>query len=153
MRSDTRQEFILPSDAPGVSIVIQNAHLEAFGADSRKLARGGLETASLQMAPGLAVAWYPLLVRLASAGIVSIRRQALVAEFRRRTLPLLDDVRRSFRNDVLGGLRGSIPSLTRRASPMVSRMRAAARRSAPLAHNPAGRLWAKLGIPLASPPP
>ncbi len=36
----------------------------------------------------------------------------MAVEFRRRTL-LLDDVRRSSRNDVLGCLRDSIPKLTR----------------------------------------
>jgi len=53
----------------GLSIVIQNALLEAFSADSRKLALGGLETASLQVTPDLAVGWYPLLVLIA-AGVV-----------------------------------------------------------------------------------
>lgn len=53
----------------GLSIIIQNALLEAFSADSRKLALGDLETASLQVAPGLAVGWYPLLVLIA-AGVV-----------------------------------------------------------------------------------
>lgn len=54
----------------GLSVVIQNALLETFSADSRKLALGGLETASLQVAPGLAVAWYPLLVLLAAGAVI-----------------------------------------------------------------------------------
>ena len=54
----------------GLSVVIQNALLETFSADSRKLALGGLETASLQVAPGLAVGWYPLLVLLAAGAVI-----------------------------------------------------------------------------------
>lgn len=54
----------------GLSIVVQNALLEAFSADSRKLALGGLETASLQVMPGLAVGWYPLLVLLAAGTVI-----------------------------------------------------------------------------------
>ncbi len=54
----------------GLSIVVQNALLEAFSADSRKLALGGLETASLQVVPGLTVGWYPLLVLLAAGTVI-----------------------------------------------------------------------------------
>ena len=44
--------------------------------------------------------------------VLTPAEEAMVVEFRRRTL-LLDDVRRSSRNDVLGCLRDSIPKLTR----------------------------------------
>lgn len=39
--------------------------------------------------------------------------EAIIVEFRRRTLLPLDDIRRSFRNDVMGCLKDSIPKLTR----------------------------------------
>lgn len=54
----------------GLSIVVQNALLEAFSADSRKLTLGGLETASLQVVPGLTVGWYPLLVLFAAGTVI-----------------------------------------------------------------------------------
>ncbi len=41
--------------------------------------------------------------------------EAIVVEFRRRTLLPLDDAQRSSRNDVLGCLRDTIPKLTRSA--------------------------------------
>lgn len=54
----------------GLSIVVQNALLQAFSADSRKLDLGELGTASVQLLPGLAVGWYPLLVLLAAAAVI-----------------------------------------------------------------------------------
>ena len=45
----------------GLSIVIQNGLLQAFSADSRKLQAGAIETASIALAPDLAVGWFPLL--------------------------------------------------------------------------------------------
>ena len=45
----------------GLSIVIQNALLEIFSADSRRLNPGGIETASLSLGGGLAVGWFSLL--------------------------------------------------------------------------------------------
>jgi branched-chain amino acid transport system permease protein len=54
----------------GLSIMIQNGLLEAFSADSRKLQLGGLEAASVTLAPGLAVGVYPLLVLLAAVLVV-----------------------------------------------------------------------------------
>jgi branched-chain amino acid transport system permease protein len=54
----------------GLSIIIQNGLLEAFSADSRKLQLGGLEAASVTLAPGLAVGVYPLLVLLAAVLVV-----------------------------------------------------------------------------------
>ena len=48
----------------GLSIVIQNALLEIFSADSRSIRAGGLETASLQVVDGLALGWLPLIIFL-----------------------------------------------------------------------------------------
>ncbi len=45
--------------------------------------------------------------------VLTLAEEAMVVEFRRRTLLPLDDVRRSSRSDVLGCLRDSIPKLTR----------------------------------------
>ncbi len=45
----------------GFSVVIQNALLEVFSADARRLDPGGIETASLALGGGLAVGWFPLL--------------------------------------------------------------------------------------------
>jgi branched-chain amino acid transport system permease protein len=60
----------------GLSIVIQNALLEIFTADSRKLQVGPLETASLQLGGGLAIGWLPLLV-FATAVLVIAALQLL----------------------------------------------------------------------------
>jgi branched-chain amino acid transport system permease protein len=55
----------------GLSIIIQNALLEAFSADSRRLQAGPLETASIQIASGLAVGVFPLLVFAAAVLIIA----------------------------------------------------------------------------------
>jgi len=44
----------------GLSIVIQNALLEIFSADTRSIQAGALVTASLHIGEGLAVGWLPL---------------------------------------------------------------------------------------------
>ena len=54
----------------GLSIMIQNALLEGFSADSRKLALGSLGTASVQVLPGLTIGWYPLIVLIASGVVI-----------------------------------------------------------------------------------
>ena len=46
----------------GLSIIIQNLLLEIFSADTRSIPGGGIETASLQLADGLAIGWLPLTV-------------------------------------------------------------------------------------------
>ena len=46
----------------GLSIIIQNALLEIFSADSQKLPAGALQTASLQIVEGLAVGVFPMIV-------------------------------------------------------------------------------------------
>src|SRR5262245_5408156 len=45
----------------GFSIIIQNALLETFSADSRRLDPGGVETASVALGSQLAVGWFPLI--------------------------------------------------------------------------------------------
>jgi branched-chain amino acid transport system permease protein len=55
----------------GLSIVIQNALLEIFTADSRKLQVGPLETASLQLGGGLAIGWLPLIVFAAAVLVIA----------------------------------------------------------------------------------
>jgi branched-chain amino acid transport system permease protein len=45
----------------GLSIIIQNALLELFTADSRRLQAGALEIASIQLAPGISLGVLPLL--------------------------------------------------------------------------------------------
>lgn len=55
----------------GLSIVIQNALLEGFSADSRKLQAGALETASIPLGPDLAVGWLPLIIFLAAVAVIA----------------------------------------------------------------------------------
>jgi branched-chain amino acid transport system permease protein len=55
----------------GLSIIIQNALLEIFSADSRRLQMGALETASLHLGPNLAVGWFPLIVFLSAVGVIA----------------------------------------------------------------------------------
>jgi len=54
----------------GLSIVIQNALLEAFSADSRRLDPGGLDTASLALGAGLAVGWFSLVTLLVAVAVL-----------------------------------------------------------------------------------
>ncbi len=60
----------------GLAIVIQNALLEGFSADSRKLSLGAVETASLNLGPDLAVGIYPLII-FATAVVIILVLQAL----------------------------------------------------------------------------
>jgi branched-chain amino acid transport system permease protein len=55
----------------GLSIINQNALLEIFSADSRRLQMGALETASLHLGPNLAVGWFPLIVFLSAVGVIA----------------------------------------------------------------------------------
>jgi branched-chain amino acid transport system permease protein len=55
----------------GLSIIIQNALLEIFSADSRRLQAGALDTASIDLAPGLAVGWLPLANLLAAVAVIA----------------------------------------------------------------------------------
>lgn len=61
----------------GFSIIIQNALLETFSADSRRLNPGGIETASLPLGGGLAVGWFPLLT-LAAAVLILLGLQVVI---------------------------------------------------------------------------
>ena len=55
----------------GLSIIIQNALLEGFSADSRKLQAGAFEVASLQLGPELAVGWFPLLIFVTAVAVIA----------------------------------------------------------------------------------
>ncbi|WP_119422323.1 branched-chain amino acid ABC transporter permease [Desertibaculum subflavum] len=61
----------------GLSIIIQNALLQGFSADSRKLLLGPFETASIPLGPDLAIGWFPLLI-FATAVVVIAALQALL---------------------------------------------------------------------------
>jgi len=71
----------------GLSIVIQNALLQIFSADDRRLAIGALGTASIGLAGQLAVGWFPLIVFAVAAAAVAglqllFRRTAMGRAFR-----------------------------------------------------------------------
>ncbi len=53
----------------GLSIVIQNALLESFSADSRRIPAGALETASISLGP-IAVGVMPLLTFVSAVGVI-----------------------------------------------------------------------------------
>jgi len=55
----------------GLSIIIQNGLLQSFGADTRKLGGGALETASLPLGGGITVGVLPLLTFLAAVAMVA----------------------------------------------------------------------------------
>ena len=61
----------------GLSIIIQNALLEIFSADSRRLNPGGIETASVALGAQLAVGWLPL-ITLAVAVAILLALQGLI---------------------------------------------------------------------------
>ena len=54
----------------GLSVVIQNGLLQTFSADSRKLNAGTIETATLALAPDLAIGLLPLTMFLTAAAII-----------------------------------------------------------------------------------
>jgi branched-chain amino acid transport system permease protein len=54
----------------GLAVVLQNALLAAFTADSRGLDAGALETASLRLTDDLAVGWLPLLTLGVAIGVL-----------------------------------------------------------------------------------
>lgn len=54
----------------GLSIFTQNGLLAAYSADSRRLAAGGLEGASIPLAPGLAIGVMPLMTLAAAVGVI-----------------------------------------------------------------------------------
>jgi branched-chain amino acid transport system permease protein len=66
----------------GLSIIIQNALLETFSADSRRLNPGGIDTASLALGGGLAVGWFSLITLLVAV-LVLISLQVFIGRTRR----------------------------------------------------------------------
>jgi branched-chain amino acid transport system permease protein len=54
----------------GLSIIIQNGLLEAYGADTRKISGGALETATLALGGGVSVGVLPLLIFAAAIAMV-----------------------------------------------------------------------------------
>jgi len=62
----------------GLSIIIQNALLETFSADSRRLNPGGIDTASLALGPQLAIGWFPF-ITLAVAVLILIGLQYFIS--------------------------------------------------------------------------
>ena len=58
----------------GISIIIQNGLLQGFGAYTRRLQEGAIETASVQLPGGISIGVYPLLVFVvALAGVASLQ--------------------------------------------------------------------------------
>ena len=63
----------------GFSIIIQNALLETFSADSRRLNPGGIETASLSLgSSGLAIGWFPF-ITLGAAVLILVGLQVVIS--------------------------------------------------------------------------
>jgi branched-chain amino acid transport system permease protein len=54
----------------GLSIIIQNGLLEAYGADTRKLSGGALETATITLGGGMSIGVLPLLIFVAAVVMV-----------------------------------------------------------------------------------
>ena len=54
----------------GLSIIVQNGLLEAYGADTRKISYGALETATLALGGGISVGLLPLLIFTAAVAMV-----------------------------------------------------------------------------------
>lgn len=54
----------------GLSIILQNGLLTIFSADSQKLMAGAMETASVQVAPGVAIGFLPLLTFVIAVAII-----------------------------------------------------------------------------------
>lgn len=55
----------------GMSIIVQNALLEGFSADSQKLPTGWLETASIPLGQEMAIGVLPLLMFLTAVGVIA----------------------------------------------------------------------------------
>ncbi len=56
----------------GLSVMIQNALLEGFSADSRRLQAGALETASLKLGDQLSIGWLPAIVFVTAAVVIAL---------------------------------------------------------------------------------
>ncbi len=55
----------------GLSVILQNALLEAYTADSRKLNAGTLETASFPLLPGVDIGYLPLLQFIVAVAVIA----------------------------------------------------------------------------------
>jgi branched-chain amino acid transport system permease protein len=77
----------------GLSVIIQNALLEGYGADTRKLSAGELETATLALGGGISVGVLPLLI-FAAAVVMVVLLDALLYRTRvgARIRAVADDV-------------------------------------------------------------
>jgi branched-chain amino acid transport system permease protein len=56
----------------GLSIIIQNALLEGFSADSQKLSMGSFETASIQVTDQLAIGWFPVTIFATAVVVIAL---------------------------------------------------------------------------------
>jgi branched-chain amino acid transport system permease protein len=56
----------------GLSIIIQNALLEGFSADSQKLSMGSFETASIQVTDQLAIGWFPATIFVTAVVVIAL---------------------------------------------------------------------------------
>jgi branched-chain amino acid transport system permease protein len=64
----------------GLAVVVQNLLQEGFSANSQRLAIGSLGTASIRIADGLSIGWFPLL-----AAVVGVLIIAAIGQFLART--------------------------------------------------------------------
>jgi len=58
----------------GLSVIIQNALLETFSADSRRLQAGALETASLRLGDAISLGWLPIIVFATAVLVIALLR-------------------------------------------------------------------------------
>jgi branched-chain amino acid transport system permease protein len=61
----------------GLAVVLQNLFLEGFSADTERLDVGGLSTASIRIADGLSIGWFPLLAAVTGLLIIAALGQFL----------------------------------------------------------------------------
>jgi branched-chain amino acid transport system permease protein len=61
----------------GLAVVLQNLLLEGFSADTERLDIGGLSTASIRIADGLSIGWFPLLAAVVGMVIIAALGQFL----------------------------------------------------------------------------
>jgi branched-chain amino acid transport system permease protein len=77
----------------GLSIIIQNGLLEAYGADTRKISGGALETATLALGGGISVGVLPLLIFAAAiAMVVALDRLLYRTDIGAKIRAVSDDV-------------------------------------------------------------
>jgi branched-chain amino acid transport system permease protein len=71
----------------GLSAIVQNVLLEVFGADTRRLQAGAIETASLRLGEQFAIGWLPAIIFLTAVAVIAVlelllRRTATGRAFR-----------------------------------------------------------------------